>query len=49
MKISPEGVELFHADSQIGTTMLVLAFRNFSDVPKYSTCFLYNSSLHVSA
>jgi hypothetical protein len=39
MKISPRGAELVHADGQIGTTKLLLAFRNFSNVPKYSTYF----------
>jgi hypothetical protein len=41
MRIHPVGAELFHADErtdrQTDTTKLIVAFRNFANVPKHST------------
>jgi len=34
MKILPVGAELFHADRGTDTTKLIVAFRNFANVPK---------------
>ena len=34
MKIRPVGAELFHADGRTDTTKLIVAFRNFENVPK---------------
>jgi len=33
MKIRPMGAELFHADSWTDTTKLIIALRNFANVP----------------
>jgi hypothetical protein len=33
-KISPVGVEIFHADVQTDLTKLIVAFRNFANAPK---------------
>ena len=38
MKIRPVGPELFHAVRRTGMTKLVVDFRNFSNVPKKTTC-----------
>ena len=34
MKIRPVGAELFRADGQTDMTKLIVAFRNFANVPK---------------
>jgi len=33
VKIRPVGAELFHADGQTDMTKLIVAFRNFANVP----------------
>jgi hypothetical protein len=33
MKIRPVGADLFHADGQTDVTNLIVAFRNFANVP----------------
>ena len=38
IKIRPVGAELFHADGLMDMTKLIVAFRNFSNVPKNGTC-----------
>jgi len=54
MKIRPVGIELFHADGrtngqvdrQTDTTKLIVAFRNFENVPKNKIekmCILINA------
>jgi hypothetical protein len=39
MKIRPVGAELFHANERTDTTKLVVAFRNFANVPKKIASF----------
>jgi hypothetical protein len=34
MKIRPVGAMLFHADGQTDLTKVIVAFRNFANVPK---------------
>jgi hypothetical protein len=34
MKVRPVGAELFHVDRQTDVTKLIVAFRNFANVPK---------------
>jgi hypothetical protein len=46
MKIRPVGAGLFHADGQADTTKLVVAFRNFVNVPKTRHTFL-STQVHV--
>jgi len=44
MKIRPVGTELFYVDKQTDMTklLLVVAFRNFADVPKNeNSCIIY--------
>jgi hypothetical protein len=35
MKIRPVGAELFHADGRRDMTKIIIAFRNFANVPKH--------------
>ena len=37
MKIHPVGGELFHADRRTDMTKLIVAFRNFANVPKLTS------------
>jgi len=34
MKLRPVGAELFHAEEQADKAKLIIAFRNFANVPK---------------
>jgi len=36
MKISPVGIELFHADGQTDMAKLTVSFRNFANSPEKS-------------
>jgi len=36
MQILPVGTEAFHADGQTDIAMLLVAFRNFANAPKYT-------------
>jgi hypothetical protein len=44
MKIRPVGAELLNADGQTDITKLIVAFRNFANVPKKVPDFLENGS-----
>jgi len=39
MKICPVGAELFHADRRTDMTNVIVAFRNFANLPKNAELF----------
>jgi hypothetical protein len=47
MKICPVGAELFHADRRTDMTKLIVAFRNFANVPKNEPSLLYSEIIAV--
>jgi hypothetical protein len=45
MKIRPVGAEFLHADGWTDMTKLIVAFRNFANAPKNTSCFV--STIHI--
>jgi hypothetical protein len=45
--IRPVGAELFHADGQMDTTKLTVAFRNFANAPTNAAYYALNTAIEM--